>query len=43
MLDGKYSCSINTPMGGINGTITLQTRGNNVTRNTRNNGNEKSI
>ena len=34
MLDGKYSCSINTPMGGINGTITLQTRGNNVTRNT---------
>ena len=30
MLDGKYSCSLNTPMGGINGTITLQTRGNNV-------------
>ena len=30
MLDGKYNSSLNTPMGAINGTITLQSRGNNV-------------
>jgi hypothetical protein len=30
MLDGKYNCSLNTPMGAINGTITLQSRGNNL-------------
>ncbi len=23
MIDGKYNCSLNTPMGAINGTITL--------------------
>lgn len=28
MLDGKYGCSLNTPMGPINGTITLMTAGN---------------
>lgn len=43
MLDGKYSCSINTPMGAINGTITLKSKENNVIRDIRNNGNEKSI
>ncbi len=30
MLDGKYTSSLNTPMGAINGTITLATNGNNV-------------
>ena len=30
MLDGKYSSTLNTPMGAINGTITLNTNGNNV-------------
>jgi hypothetical protein len=30
MLDGKYNCNLNTPMGAINGKITLQTNGNNV-------------
>lgn len=30
MLDGKYKSSLNTPMGAINGTITLMSRGNNV-------------
>lgn len=30
MLDGKYGCSLNTPMGPINGTITLMSNGNNV-------------
>lgn len=30
MLDGKYNSSLNMPMGAINGTITLQSRGNNV-------------
>lgn len=30
MLDGKYGCSLNTPMGAINGTITLMSNGNNV-------------
>lgn len=30
MLDGKYSSSLNTPMGAINGTITLKSNGNNV-------------
>ncbi len=30
MLDGKYSSSLNTPMGAINGTITLMSNGNNV-------------
>ena len=30
MLDGKYGCSLNTPMGAINGTITLMCNGNNV-------------
>ncbi len=30
MLDGRYSCSLNTPMGAINGTITLMSRENNV-------------
>ena len=30
MLDGKYASSLNTPMGAINGTITLITNGNNV-------------
>ncbi len=43
MIDGKYSCSLSTPMGAINGTITLQTKGNNVIRYIRNNGNEKSV
>lgn len=28
MFDGKYGASINTPMGNINGTITLMSRGN---------------
>lgn len=28
MLDGKYGCSLNTPMGPINGTITLMTNSN---------------
>lgn len=28
MLDGKYGCSLNTPMGQVNGTITLMTNGN---------------
>ena len=27
MLDGKYGCSLNTPMGAINGTITLMSNG----------------
>lgn len=30
MLDGKYASSLNTPMGAINGTITLMSKGNNV-------------
>lgn len=30
MLDGKYSSSLNTPMGPINGTIMLKSDGNNV-------------
>lgn len=30
MLDGKYSSSLNTPMGAINGTITLMSSGSNV-------------
>lgn len=30
MFDGKYSASINTPMGAINGAITLITKGNNA-------------
>lgn len=30
MLDGKYASSLNTPIGAINGTITLMSRGNNV-------------
>lgn len=30
MLDGKYGCSLNTPMGALNGTVTLMSRGNNV-------------
>lgn len=30
MLDGKYSSSLNTPMGAINGTITLMSNANNV-------------
>lgn len=30
MLDGKYKSSLNTPMGAINGTITLMSKGNNV-------------
>lgn len=30
MLDGKYSSSLNTPMGAINGTITLMSQGTNV-------------
>jgi hypothetical protein len=30
MLDGKFGCSLNTPMGAINGKITLLTNGNNV-------------
>lgn len=30
MLDGKYSSSLNTPMGAINGVITLNTNGNQV-------------
>ena len=31
MLDGKYSSSLNTPMGAITGNITLMSNGNNVT------------
>jgi len=30
MLDGKYSASLNTPMGNINGTITLVSSRNDV-------------
>lgn len=30
MLDGKYSCTLNTPMGALNGSITLMSRGNDV-------------
>lgn len=30
MLDGKYSCSLNTPMGAINGTVTLMSNRNGV-------------
>lgn len=30
MLEGKYSSSLNTPMGAINGTITLMNNGNNI-------------
>lgn len=30
MFDGKYKSSLNTPMGAINGTITLISNGNNV-------------
>lgn len=30
MLDGKYTSSLNTPMGAINGTITLRTQENQV-------------
>ena len=30
MLDGKYTSSLNTPIGAINGTIILVTNGNNV-------------
>ena len=30
MLDGKYNVSLNTPLGAINGTITLICNGNNV-------------
>lgn len=30
MLDGKYASSLNTPMGAINGTITLMCKGDNV-------------
>ena len=30
MLDGKYGCSLNTPMGALNGTITLMSNKNNV-------------
>lgn len=30
MLDGKYASSLNTPMGAINGNITLKSNGNNV-------------
>ena len=30
MLDGKYTSSLNTPMGAINGTITLMSKNNNV-------------
>ena len=30
MLDGKYASSLNTPMGPLNGTITLQCNGNQV-------------
>ncbi len=30
MLEGRYKASLNTPMGAINGTIELVSRGNNV-------------
>ena len=30
MLDGKYNVSLNTPLGNINGSITLISNGNNV-------------
>lgn len=30
MLDGRYSSSLNTPMGAISGSITLMSNGNNV-------------
>lgn len=30
MLDGKYTSSLNTPMGAISGTITLMSKNNNV-------------
>ena len=30
MLDGKYTSSLNTPMGAINGVITLMSNGNQV-------------
>ncbi len=30
MLDGKYNASLNTPIGAINGVITLNTNGNEV-------------
>ena len=30
MLDGKYSSSLNTPMGAISGSIILMSNGNNV-------------
>lgn len=30
MLDGKYGCSLNTPMGAINGTVTLMSNRNGV-------------
>lgn len=30
MLDGKYGCSLNTPMGALNGSITLMSNGNDV-------------
>lgn len=30
MFDGKYSASINSPMGPINGVVTLMSKGNNA-------------
>lgn len=30
MIDGKYNCSLNTPMGPINGVITLKSNGNSM-------------
>lgn len=30
LLDGKYKATVNTPLGNINGTITLVSNGNNV-------------
>ena len=29
-MDGKYICCANTPMGALNGTVTLECRGSNV-------------
>ena len=43
MLDGKYTSSLNTPMGAINGVITLMSNGNQVQGIVENYGDEKPI
>lgn len=40
-MDGIYQISLNTPMGAMNGKVTLKSNGENLNRYIGNNGNEK--